>query len=139
MKYLNSKGYTFIELLGVIIIIVIVITPILGFLNNLLDSSMEGHTLSQMTVVGSSIIDRAKCDVKQDALDGIDIFLRDTNDGYINESDYKRYNIPDEFYASLSISQVIDLNLVEIEVVIFSDNLPEEKGLKFKTMVNYDE
>jgi len=139
MKYLNSKGYTFIELLGVIIVIVIVVTPILGFLNNLLDRSMEGHTLSQMTVVGASIIDRAKCDIKQDALDGEDIFLRDTNDGYIAESDYGRYNIPNEFYASLSITQVAGLDLVEVEVIIFSHNLSQEKSLRLKTMVNYDE
>ncbi|MFP4457595.1 MAG: hypothetical protein ACOCRO_03040 [Halanaerobiales bacterium] len=139
MKVLNSKGYTFIELLGVIIIIIIVITPILGFLNNLLDRSMEGHTLSQMTVIGSSIIDRAKCDVKQDYIDDIDIFLRDTEGGYISTTDYGRYNIPSEFYASLSINQVAGLNLVEIEVIVFSNNLPQEKSVKLKTMVNYDE
>lgn len=139
MKFLNSKGYTFIELLGVIIVIVVVITPILGFLNNLLDRSMEGHTLSQMTIVGSSIIDRAKCDIKQDYIDNVDMLLRDTGGGFIDATDYGRYNIPSDFYASLSISHVTGLNLVEIEVIVFSNNLPQDRTVKLKTLVNYDE
>jgi type II secretory pathway pseudopilin PulG len=145
MKRMNSKGYTFVELLGVIIVIIIVITPILNFLNNLQDKSMESHTLSQMNIIATSIIERAKCDIKQDALDDADIFARDTSGGYIQSSDYGRYSIPNEFYASLAINPVSgldpanELNLVEVEVVVYSDNLPNDKTVKLKTLVNYDE
>ncbi len=139
MKYLNSKGYTFAELLGAIVVIIIVVTPILGFLNNLQDKSMESHTLSQMNITASSILERAKCDIKQDAIDGSDIYLRDTNEGYIPSSDYGRYSIPNELYASLSLNPVTGLNLVEVVVIVYSNNLPNNKNVELKTLVNYDE
>jgi type II secretory pathway pseudopilin PulG len=136
----QQNGYTFIELLGVILIIILVITPLLGFLNNILDNSLENHTFTQMNVIASSIIDRAKVDLKQDALDGEDLLNRSSHPNIITEVNKSRYNIPEEFDAILEITLANnDLGLYSIEVEVFSKILGSTRGVKLRTLVYEDE
>ncbi|QOR35914.1 type II secretion system protein [Clostridium sp. 'deep sea'] len=123
-KKLSNKAYTYIELLGVLAIVILVVTPLLYMINSVYDKSLKSHALTQANNVIASIMDRATFDVKHNG------YLA-TRLGEIKEQEYTYYNIPQGYLVSLNISQNNNhSNLFEINIELtFKDINIESKSL----------
>ena len=123
-KKLNNKAYTYIELLGVLAIVILVVAPMLYMLNSVYDKSLKSHALTQVNNVIASITDRATFDIKHDGSSAI-------REGAINEDQYTYYNIPEGYLVELEISQSQDYpNIFTIIIdLAFNDIKVQSKSL----------
>ncbi len=127
-KLSHYKGYTYIELLGVIAIIALVITPMLFMMDSVLDKSLRSHTFNEANSVCISIMDRARFDIKLAGKEAV-------RSGAVSTDDYTYYNIPENYQVSLNIAKVSgSANLMSVDISLSTGSI----SLDMKSLVYYE-
>ncbi|GEM_PF-6102142 len=124
IKFNTNKGFTFIELLTTVSIVVMVVTPMIYLFDNLTDQAMNAHVMIEANFVCSGFLERVKYDVGLFGSDGIlaaqteylepgeTRTLPAVIDTY---NEYIYYNIPNDYVATVNLTeQSTSLYLIEI-------------------------